>query len=422
MKTMLNRNRFGKLAIHGGVPVRSSPMRLGRNYELIGEEEKLEVLRVLDSKSLFRYYGPELQNQCKELENVVSDLLKVRYSLAVSSGTAALRCAVNAIGLKKGDEVLVPSYTFVATVNAVVLNGAVPVFLPIDYSLNPDPHKIEALITDKTKAIIVAHLENLALDVHLVSKIARKHNLFLIEDACQAFGVKCQEKMVGTVGHIGCYSSQQEKNVSSGEGGIVVTNNANLFERLVLYHDQGGTVFTQKGVRNASFTDQHMVGENYRMSEITAAVLAVQVGRVGQLLQNQQSNHERIKQYLLENCPGILLRQQAPGCEDGGSALVMFTENAAWSERVVNALQWEGIPARRFYEGRPVYTYKSIEYWTRNHIDESRLREMKRKLQTSLSIGESAVIVPIGAGYDENDCHDICMSVVKVASAYQGRV
>src|SRR5688500_11815704 len=176
------------LAIDGGTPVRSKRLPLGRGIAVLGDEEREAVLEVLESRSLFRYYGPKLLNKVATFEQTLASELGCAHALAASSGTAALRAGLAALGVGCGDEAIVPSFTFIATVNAVVAAGAVPVFCEVDRSLNADPQDVAAKITDKTTAVMPVHLENQGCDMDALLDVTRSRGVAVIEDACQAIG------------------------------------------------------------------------------------------------------------------------------------------------------------------------------------------------------------------------------------------
>ena len=178
-----------KLALEGGTPVRREPLLPGwPGGLLIGAEEKAQVLEVIESQSLYRHYGPHPQHKAAELEQAFAQAMGTRHALAVTSGTAALIVGLAALGIGPGDEVIVPTYTWVATINAVVALGAVPVFVDIDESLTMDPQAIEAAITPSTVAVVPVHMRGAGADMDPIVKVAGKYGLAILEDAAQAVG------------------------------------------------------------------------------------------------------------------------------------------------------------------------------------------------------------------------------------------
>lgn len=233
--------------------------------------ELASVASVLRSGRLGRYSGPH--SVTDRLEREAADLLQTKHALAVNSGTSALICALVGVGVGPGDEVLVPAYTWVSTAAAPLLLGAVPVLVDIDESLGMDPTDLEHKITARTRAIVPVHMLNLVADMDSITAIAQRHGLAVVEDACQAFGVRYRGRRVGTIGDAGAFSFSQTKNISAGEGGMVVTDDDRVATRAQMYHDVGS-------YSRASWTptaEPLFVGMNLKMSEITAAVLRPQL-------------------------------------------------------------------------------------------------------------------------------------------------
>ncbi|MGH2686724.1 MAG: DegT/DnrJ/EryC1/StrS family aminotransferase, partial [Actinomycetota bacterium] len=253
-----------RLAIDGGAPVRSTPLRVSKGSALLGEEERAAALEVLESRSLFRYYGSRLLGRVAGFESELASALGARHAVATSSGTAALRAAFAALGIGCGDEVIVPSFTFIATVNAVVTMGAVPVFAEVDETLNLDPADAAARITERTAAVVPVHLENVACDMDGLAGLG--HGVPVVEDACQALGASYRGRALGTIGTMGCVSLQLSKNITSGEGGAVLTDDDHLHLRAARYQDQGGQFVTQHaGSRGGELGEEHaFAGENLR--------------------------------------------------------------------------------------------------------------------------------------------------------------
>ena len=299
---------------------------------------------MLRSGSLFRYYGPKLLGRTEAFEAGVRGHLGVGHAVATSSGTAAMRSALAALGIGCGDEVIVPAYTFIATVNAVVVAGAVPVFAEIDSSLGLDAADVASKISPRTAAVIPVHLENVACDMDALLDVARRHGIPVLEDAAQSMGATYHGKPVGTLGDIGAFSLQLEKNVTSGEGGVVVTNDESLYLRAARYQDQGGQFFTSHGGGRGAELAEPFVGENLRMTELAGAIAGVQLGRLPGLLDSMRANKRCILDALGPSTASSAGRSPDPD-GDGGSSITWFTPSAG-----VDRPLREG-PARR---GRPV--------------------------------------------------------------------
>ena len=303
---------MGMLAINGGKPVRTKTFP---GYRVIGEEEKKAVCRVLDSGVLSQYLGCWHENffggpEVRALEQEWAEHFGVKHALAVNSCTSGLYAAVGAIGVEPGDEIIVSPYTMCASATAPLIFNAVPVFADIEpeyFCL--DPSSVEAAITPQTRAIIVVDIFGLPYDVEAINHIARKHGLVVIEDCAQAPGAKSGNKFAGTLGDIGVYSLNYHKHIHCGEGGMVVTNDDALAERVQLIRNHAEAVVEGKGVD----TLVNMVGFNFRMPEMEAAISRCQLPKLKGLVMTRQENCE----YLAERLNGIPCLKAAPvrpGC------------------------------------------------------------------------------------------------------------
>jgi len=284
---------MSKLALDGGTPVRREPLLPGwPGGLLIGAEEKAQVLEVLESQSLYRHYGPRPRRKVAELEQKFAQAVGARHALGVTSGTGALIVGLAALGIGPGDEVIVPTYTWVATVNAVVTLGAVPVFVDIDESLTMDPRAVEAAITPSTAAIVPVHMRGAGAAMADILAVADRHGLAVLEDSAQAVGGRYRGRRLGTFGRIGCFSLQYHKTITTGEGGMVVTEDTTLFERAVRYHDQG-SVRVEELDELIPDESPLIIGVNYRMSELTAAVGVGQLGKMDWIIGQMRAHKAR---------------------------------------------------------------------------------------------------------------------------------
>src|SRR5438874_2202670 len=221
-------------------PVRNQPLRAsywGTQY--YDDRERTQLNDVLNNRSPFRWYGKVQPVKVATFEKEFAERMRTRYALAVTSGTAALQCAVNAVEVGPGDEVILPAWTWHSCYSAIVFAGGLPVFAEIDESFNIDPADIEHHITPRTKAIMAVHLQGNPADLDRILAIARKHDVRLIEDCAQSLGASYKGRPVGSIGDIGIYSLQLNKTITAGEGGAVVTNDPLLFERASRFHDLG---------------------------------------------------------------------------------------------------------------------------------------------------------------------------------------
>ncbi|HEX8750900.1 MAG TPA: DegT/DnrJ/EryC1/StrS family aminotransferase [Nitrospira sp.] len=266
-------------------------------FELIGEEERREVLQVLDSGVLMRYGFDAARNgqwKSRELEQALGRRLNTRHAHVCSSGTAALSTALAACGIGAGDEVILPPFTFVADLEMVLLAGAVPVFAEIDQTLCLDPRSVASAITPKTKAVLVVHMCGSMARIDALVELCRTHKLILIEDAAQAAGATFRGKSLGTFGKIGCFSFDYVKTVTCGEGGAIVTDDEQIYNLAQAFTDHG---HDHLGADRGA--DKHpQIGTNFRLSELNAAVGVAQLGKLDHILDVQRTHKGVLKEGL----------------------------------------------------------------------------------------------------------------------------
>jgi 8-amino-3,8-dideoxy-alpha-D-manno-octulosonate transaminase len=411
------------LAIDGGAPVRTEPLDFSKGSALLGREEAEAVAAVLAARSLFRYKDGLATGAVADFERATCALLDCRYAVAVANGTAALRCCLAALGVGCGDEVIVPAFTFVATVNAVVAAGAVPVFAEVDDTLGLDPADLDAQITERTAAIIVVHLENVACDLDALLDVATRRGIPVIEDTAQSFGATYHGRALGTFGALGAFSLQQEKNITAGEGGVVATQDETLYLRAARYQDQGGQFVTSYASTRGEELTEPFAGENLRMGELAGAVAGVQLGRLPGILASLRANKARILD-AVGTIDGLTRRRIPDPHGDGSSSLTWFLPDAALAKRFAAALRAEGIPCAQMYRGRPVYLNASVIArrtasakggpWACAEHPTERAYGQGLCPRTEDLVARS-VIVPVGVGYDERACADVGAGVCKVA-------
>ena len=414
-----------KLAIDGGTPVRESMPRLGKGMAVLGAEEEAAVVDVLRSRSLFRYYGPQLLGKVADLEAAVCDRFGCGYAVGVSSGTAALRCALAALGVGCGDEVIVPAFTFIATVNVVVVAGAVPVFAEVDDTLNLDPRDVDAKITERTRAVIAVHLENVPADMNALLEVARRRDVPVIEDAAQAIGTSYFGQSAGTLGAVGAFSLQLEKNITSGEGGILTTNDEHLHVRAARYSDQGGQFVTSYATERGAELDEPFVGENLRMTEIAGAIAGAQLDKLPELLSALRANKTRVLKGI-GDISGMTPRRIPDPDGEGASSAMWFLPDVDTAKRFAAALRAENIPAAQMYRGRPVYATPSILEqrtvtgkggpWNCSEHPTAVEYRLGMCPQTE-DLAARSLLVAIGPHYTDTDCDDVAEAVTKVAAA-----
>lgn len=332
-----------RLALLGGRPVRTDPFPAWPKVAPADEQAVLEVLR---SGQWFRGASGRW---ARRFEEAYAKLTGAKHCLATANGTSALFASLQALGVGPGDEVLVPPYTFVATINVVLLHHALPVFVDTDpETFQIDARKIESAITEHTRAILPVHLGGNVADMDAILAVARKHKLPVVEDACQAHLAEWRGRKAGSLGEAGCFSFQVSKNLCSGEGGAIITDNDDLIERCFAFHNNG------RGRRTESLSFSYETnGANLRMTQFQAALLLSQMAR----LEEQSRRREQSAEYLtgmLREIPGIQPARQYEGCTRNAFHLYMLRydkERFAGAPRdlFLKALRAEGIPCSGGY-------------------------------------------------------------------------
>jgi len=346
---------MAELAINGGRPVLEKGRMLGRNWPVFGKEEEAALLEVLRSGKWWRgAYSVASESRVGQFEDAFARYQQASYGVAVTNGTQALECALKAAGVEAGDEVIVPALTFVATATAAALVNAVPVFVDVDpQTYNISPQAIERAITDRTRAIIPVHNGGYPADMDSVMDVAQRHGLVVIEDSAHAHGSEWKGRRVGSIGHLGCFSFQMGKTLTCGEGGIVLTNDAQLAEKAYSFHHIGR-------ISGRPFYEFHRVASNLRMTEFQAGVLLAQLQRLDEQIEKREENAAYLAKGL-EQIDGV-----APLNRDERVTRWSFYY---WNFKYVEE-QFEGIPREKFREavaaegvsisigahGYPIYT------------------------------------------------------------------
>ena len=339
MKTAIDAKN---LAINGGTPVRTTPLPLEfPGVHHMDEEEVNAALRVLRSRSPFRYYGIDLQGEVQAFEAEFASFLSVRFCLAVNSGTGALHTALAALGVGPGQEVIVPAYMWVSVVAAVVNLGAIPILADIDDTFCLDPAIVEGKITARTTGVIAVHMSGAPADIEAIKKVTRKHGLFLLEDCAQCAGGSVDGKKVGTFGDMAVFSFQMNKNMTSGEGGCLVTDDERLFNRAVACHDVG---YPRDSEGRAVFDNLELClwGRGYRMDELRASILRVQLKKLPTVISHMRQSKYRIRK-ALEGHPNIRLRRIIDSSGDTGCFLLTTFSDPETAKEINRALRAEGI-------------------------------------------------------------------------------
>lgn len=400
-----------KLAIDGGTPVRTVPWTA--QWPEYGELERKLVLEVLDSGhwgGVFPFGSEE--EKVPQMEKKFAQLQNSQYAIGVPNGTLAITIALQASGVKTGDEVIVPPYTFIATASAPLLFGAIPVFVDIEEeTLLLDPEKVEAAISPKTKAIIAVHIAGRPANMTRLREIADKHRLVLIEDAAQAVSAEWEGKKVGSIGDMGTFSLQSSKNLNAGEGGIVTTNNK-------AYWEQAWSIVNIGRIPTGEWYQHERLGQNYRLTEFQAALVLAQMTRLEEQMARREKNAAILNQ-LLAPLDGIQLLTPDSRVTRHANHLYVFKLERAFSEKVEKAdfirkVNAEGIPLMEGYSSLNqnkalIQTIEELTGERRNHdcpVSERTCRKQSMWLVQRVLLE------------DESSMHDIARALDKVIRSY----
>lgn len=415
-------------------PVRTQPLPLEfPGVHHMGEEEVEAAVRVLRSRSLFRYYGVDLQHEVERFEAEFAQFVGVQHALAVSSGTMALATALSALGVGPGQEVIIPAYMWVSVVAAVVNQGAIPVLADINDTFCLDPVEVEKKITPKTTGIILVHMSGAPGNAPAIQRIAREHHLFLLEDCAQCAGGSIDGRKVGTFGDMGIYSFQMNKNMTSGEGGCIVTNNSDLHQRAFACHDLG-YARNEKGRLNFEDPESCLWGKGCRLDELRAAVLRVQLKKLPTITASMRRSKYRIRQ-ALSVYSGVQLRRIMDPAGDTSCFLITTYPDAKTAQRVNRELIEQGIVTYPQGVSNVVMTqwglhlyYNIVSLVKKTSVDRSgypwKLQEnagMERSYEKGScpvadSLFERSILIPIPSCLTAKDEDDIISAFQKVLS------
>ena len=327
---------------------------------MFGDLEKQQVQDVLDSGVLMRYGFDGMRNghwKAKELELAVANRMETQYAHLVSSGTAALTVALASAGIGAGDEVIMPTFTFVASFESILALGAVPILVDVDDTLTLDPKAVERAITANTKVIMPVHMCGSMADLDALRAICEKYKVLLLEDACQAIGGTYKGKPLGSVGDLGCFSFDFVKTITCGEGGAMITNNQEFYENAHKYSDHGHDHFgNDRGAEAHPF-----LGYNFRISELNAAVGCAQVQRLDEFVAIQKQNYTILRE-VLRVVDGVIFRRVPDGGEENYSFLNFFLPTKAITQKVHKAMGAAGIDACFYWYDNNWHYYRKWEH------------------------------------------------------------
>jgi perosamine synthetase len=363
------------------------------NKPILGEEEKEAVRGVLDSGMLTNASykgGPKVQ----EFERKLARLLKVKHAVAVNSGTAALHTALAAAGVGPGDEVVVPSFTFLATANVVLALGAKPVFVDNKEDYNMDPGKLKKAMTRKTKAVIPVHLYGYPADMDEINEVARSRSAVVVEDAAESLGAEYNGTQTGAIGDIGCFSMYATKVVTSGEGGAITTKDDELADKLRLVRNHG----------QVHGYDSRMLGYNYRMQEIPAAIASVQMDRLQGFLRKRRRNAKYLSERVLKR-KWVKLTQTSPDRTHVWYLYTLYLERGR--DKILKKLNNEGIGAAVYFK-TPVHLTPLY----------SKLGYSRKKLEGAVRASKKVISLPVHPAVEVDDCARIATSFDAAAAAF----
>ncbi|OEK04998.1 DegT/DnrJ/EryC1/StrS family aminotransferase [Roseivirga misakiensis] len=329
-------------------------------FEIFGNEERKEVNDVLESGILMRYGFDHMRNghwKAKELEKAITETFQVGHAQLTSSGTTALSTAMAVMGVGAGDEVIMPTFTFVASFEAIIAAGATPVLVDIDDTLCLDPKAVERAITPKTKMVMPVHMCGAMAQMDELQALCKAHNILLLEDACQAIGGTFNGQKLGTIGDGGTFSFDFVKTITCGEGGVFLTNNEEYFKNADHYTDHGHDhVGSDRGAETHPF-----LGYNYRISELHAAVGLGQIRKLDHILATQRKNNAVIKA-ALSQVEGVTFRRIADPAGDNASFLSFFLPTEELTRSAHKALLDNGLGGNFYWYDNNWHYIKKWEH------------------------------------------------------------
>jgi perosamine synthetase len=400
-------------AIAGGPPAKTKPFTKEIRY---GDDELRELKEALAQGSLFYAHGKKVF----QLEQQFAEHHGAKFAVATSSGTASIHAAMIATGLSPGDEVIVPPITDMGSIIPILFQGAIPVFADLDpHTYNLDPRSVEKNITTKTRAILAIHLAGNACDLDALLAITNKHNLLLIEDCAQSHGCTYRAKAVGTFGQVGCYSYNEFKHISCGDGGVVLTNDEQLAKKLRLSTDKAYDRSPTAMSRQATF-----LAANYRMTELQAAVAIAQLRKLPSIVQRRQSWCNELTKRI-KHLEGISLPATTQHCDHSWWFYLFRVQSEllrADADTFAKALKAEGLPVAAHYIGDPIYTYPLFQNHTAfahaPHPFGSRKYE-RGQCPVAEDILKTCIILPINEAYTPDDLTETVTAFKKVITHFR---
>jgi len=413
-----------KLAIDGGTPVRREPFP--SNYlgvTMYGDEELKEITDVINAKSPFRHYGISVTGKAALFEQMAAEYFGVKYALGLSSGSSALFCAIIALGIGPGDEVILPTFGWYSDYYAITNAGALPVFADIDETLSLDPEDFRRKITPNTKAVIVINFQGYPADMDRIMAVAEERGVKVIEDIAQAVGAEYKGRKLGTYGHIGIASFQVNKMICCGEGGMLFTDNEEYFARAVRYHDNGSIrqVFADR-ISDKSLLDGSLsfAGNQYRMNEFSGAIMIAQMKKIESILSSCRRYHKEIRERFMDSAH-FKIRWAEGDC---GITVFMLFPTAEEAARFQECLSAEGIPlgpksaCRNLISQYPVKTktlaHSALPPFGKGFSGEFTDYGILGQGMKTDDILARIIAISIGPQYTDSDISDIIRAIEKV--------
>ena len=409
-----------KLALHGGNPVKTTPYGTGMRF---GKEELAYLEEALNQNTLFYWFGNMTKRFCKKF----ADMYGAEHCVATSSGTSAIHVALGACGVGPGDEVITAPITDMGSVIGILFQNAIPVFADLDpHTYNMTAESIEAKITDRTKAIVVVHLAGNPAEMDKIMEVARKHNVYVIEDCAQAYCCTYKGQLCGTFGDIGCFSLNDFKHISAGDGGMLIMNDQKLYETAHMFADKNFNRIGADVKKNVPY-----LAPNYRMSELCGAVGLAQLEKVEDICAKRHVYGDRLNA-AIDGIPGLYIHKVLPDAECSWWFYLLRVneeELGVSRQEFVDALRAEGIVAQAGYIPSCVYQYdlfKNRNAYPGTHypFDGTHGNPIEYKdgdCPNAEAILDTCVKLNINEFHTEQDLQDTINAIHKVCAYYQSK-
>jgi len=411
---------MSQLALFGGEKAKKTPFGTGKRF---GKEELMQVKEALEQNTLFYWMG----NKVKEFNRKFADMYGTKYCVSTSSGTAAIHVALGVCGVSAGDEVITSPITDMGTVIGILYQNAIPIFADLDpYTYNLDPKCIEEKITEKTKAILVVHLAGNAADMDRIMDIAEKYKLKVIEDCAQSYLCYYKGKLTGTIGDIGCFSLNDYKHISAGDGGMLILNDDDMYYKALRFADKN---YNRYAKNQAELRKVQYIAPNYRMNELTGAVALAQLDKLKDICEKRNIYGEKLSRGI-EGLPGIII----PKIEEGVKSSYWFymfriDEKEAGVSRdefsealnAEGAMNWTGYIQSCVYEydifkNKTAYIGTDCPFNCKNYGKE--INYYKGMCPTAEQINDTAIRMPVSEFFTDEDCNEVIEAIKKVSSYY----